>query len=98
MADKPDRYRVASHGVSVAMAAKSRTLEPEDVGALRIRAEELLSRSDPLFFAVTEFATQFELYRWQPDEWVALGQTLHHQIDVAIQPDPPDLERSDVYG
>ena len=98
MFDQPPRLRVAMNALSVAMSAKSRTLDPQDVGALQVRAEELLDHADPVFRAVSTFATQFELHRRAPDEWYELGRALHQAISVAVTPAPPDMDRSDING
>ena len=84
--------------LAVAMAAKAGTLDYADVVRLQTKGEQLLGRDDPLFYAVSDFATQFELHRRDPSQWAALGALLHHRLDVAITPAPPDLDRSDIHG
>lgn len=89
---------VASAALAVAFAAKARTLDPMDVGRLQVQAEQLLDHKHPLFFAVSEFATQFELHRHDATGWPDLGHRLLHAIDVAITPPPPDHARRDIHG
>lgn len=84
--------------LAVAMSAKAGTLEHADVATLQVKAEQLLDHSDPLFFAINDFATQFELHRRDPSQWAALGEVLHHKLDVAVTPPPPDLDRADIHG
>lgn len=96
--DRPPRQRVAFNAVAVALSAQSQCLEAQDVTGLQVRAEELLHRDDPLFRAICEFTTMFDLHRHDADQWPELGRNLHHAIDLAVQPDPPDLHRSDIHG
>lgn len=92
------RRRVAMNAVAVAMAAKSETLDEHAVIGLHVRAEELLGRDDPLFRAVCRFTTDFDLHRADPEQWPEMGRALHHAVDVAVTPDPPDLHRRDIHG
>ena len=96
--DKPPRQRVALNAVAVALSAQTQCLEAAEVRGLQVRAEELLGRDDPLFRAICQFTTMFDLHRHAPDEWPELGRTLHHAVDVAITPIPPDYPRSDIHG
>lgn len=95
---KTPRSKVALNAVAVALSAQSQCLEAQDVTGLQVRAEELLDRDDPLFRAVCQFTTMFDLHRHDPDQWPELGRELHHAVDVAITPTPPDCDRSDIHG
>lgn len=96
--DKPPRQLVALNALAVALSAQTQCLEAVDVHGLQVRAEELLSRDDALFRAICAFTSRFDLHRHSPDEWPELGRALHHAVDVAITPTPPDHVRSDIHG
>jgi hypothetical protein len=92
------RFGVMTDATSVAMRAMVGDLDPLDVDHLVTRATQLLETDDPVFRAVTGFATQHELYRRQPDQLRELGTALRDQMLRLMQPDPPDLHRSDIHG
>ena len=97
MTGRSDRQRVAISALAVGMNAQTGTLDALEVGALQLRAEQLLKdRDDPLLSAVNHFATMFELHRHNRAAWVELGRNLTHRVDVAMQPLPPGHDRSDI--
>lgn len=68
---------VGMFAVAVAMRAKCKQVTSEDVDNLRVKAEELLDRDDPLFRAITGFATQYLEHRSDADQVAYLGRLLH---------------------
>lgn len=98
MRDRSPRQVVAMSALAVALSAKARTLDALDVGALQVRAEQLLDHADPLFLAISHFCTMYELHRRDPVALAETGQTLLHRIDVVMQPAPPDLDRRDIHA
>jgi hypothetical protein len=92
------RFGVITDATAVAMRAMVGDLDPLDVDHLVTRATQLLDSEDPVFRAVTGFATQHELCRRQPAALAAIGTELRDQMLRLMQPDPPDLHRRDIHG
>lgn len=89
---------VLAAAIDVAMAARTGGLQSDDVDGLRVKAEELLDRDDPLFRAVMRFATNYPLVAFAPAELAEHGTWLRDAALRATAPDPVDAARSDVYG
>ncbi len=92
------RFGVITDATAVAMRAMVNDLDPLDVDHLVTRASQLLETSDPVFRAVTSFATNHEICRRRPQELAAIGEQLRDQMLKLMQPDPPDLHRRDIHG
>ncbi len=91
------RVSIGLSAASVALKAKCGQLDAMDVDDLQARAEQELGRDDPLFRAVSAFATQYQIHGGA-DDLVRLGGDLHHAVVIAVQPDPVDAGRVDIYG
>lgn len=92
------RFGVITDATAVAMRAMVNDLDPLDVDHVVTRAGQLLEADDPVFRAVTHFATQHQLCRYRPEELAALGRELRDRMLALMQPDPPDLDRKDIHG
>lgn len=93
-----DRVSVGLKALAVAMSAKARALDAQDVHDLVTEAEQLLGSADDLTRAIMEFATQYEVDRHSPDLVAAIAVGLHHRLELVMQPVPPDQGRADIYG
>jgi hypothetical protein len=80
------------------MKAKVGSLTPLDVEQLRSQAEELLDEDLPFRAAVFDFATQYEILRRQPEALLQVADALFRATQVALLPEPPDLNRRDIHG
>ncbi|PZQ99914.1 MAG: hypothetical protein DI533_04590 [Cereibacter sphaeroides] len=89
---------VASAAFAVGMKAKCAELTALDVEQLRSQTEELLADGDPLRAAILAFATQYELCRFDAAQLVDLGNQLCRAVEIALLPEPPDLDRRDIHG
>ncbi|MEM9579080.1 MAG: hypothetical protein AAF891_00215 [Pseudomonadota bacterium] len=67
----------------VTLRAKCGTLTQNDVDDLRGKAEEALASDNPLFRAITAFATHFPLVRDDPEGLSDQAQTLLYAVDDA---------------
>lgn len=93
-----DRVSIRLYALSVALSAKCGTLEQEDVDNMRTRAEELLHRDAPLYRAITAFATQHQVNRYDRAAMHDLGTTLAEAVRIDALPDVPDPDRRDING
>ena len=89
---------VAMDAIAVGMQAMLNDLGAEDLAGLLSRAEELLESDDPIFLAITNFATDWEICRADADRLRAIGETLRDAVSRALRPDPFDGARVDIYG
>ena len=92
------KVAVQFQAMSVAMRAKSSDLDATDVHELVTLAQQLLADDDPIFLAVTTFATQHEIYARDPDHLIRIGGDLHDAISRTAVPVPPDMDRADING
>lgn len=76
--------RVHSAALTVALNARVNSLQPEEVSNLVTLAEELLDRDDPLKPAVTGFAVQWEVSRYDPAALAMQGRILEAKVHEAI--------------
>lgn len=83
---------------AVSMSARMGQLQAHAVDEMRVRAEELLARGDPLRASIYLFASMYDLDRHDPARLVALGEELQRGIDRALRPDPADADRADIHG
>jgi hypothetical protein len=89
---------VASDAFAVALSAKVGGLTALAVEQLRSAAEAQLDPDLPLRQAVLQFATMFEADRRDPAALRQHGDELAHAVELALRPDPPDLNRRDIHG
>lgn len=92
------RIGIGLAAASVALKAKCRQLDVMDVDDLYTRAEQELDHDDPLFRAVSTFATQYQVWAQDAVQLAQLGDDLSHAVIVATRPDPVDLARVDIHG
>lgn len=92
------RFGVITDATAVGMRAMVGDLDPLDVDHLVTRAGQLLEADDPVFRAVTSFATQHELCRRQPEALREIGAQLRDQMLRLMRPEPPDMHRRDIHG
>ncbi|MBW4710713.1 hypothetical protein KX928_23230 [Roseobacter sp. YSTF-M11] len=91
--------RFAAFGVSGQAIAN--TLTQADVDDLLGRTEEALNSDDPLFRAITRFATQYPLVRQDPEQLADLGTLLRFGVDEANNAGIPEddwARRKDING
>ncbi|MCB1349828.1 MAG: hypothetical protein KDK11_14765 [Maritimibacter sp.] len=70
-----------------------------DVALVQANAEQVLDHDDPAFLAVNRFATDYELAVMDPaTDLPRIGEALRKAIQLALQPDPPGLDRRDIHG
>jgi hypothetical protein len=82
---------------SVAMQAKSNTLRPEDVDALRKRAETYPDATDPLPRAALHMLGLLDAAINANDRYTA-GREMVNFIDRLNVPVPPGSDRRDTHG
>ena len=82
----------------IALRAMVNDLDQLSVDDARNRAEELLDRDDLLFQAITYFATQYELCRYQPDDLERQGRHLRDAVLSASGAVRELRERRDIDG
>lgn len=75
---------------STAMSARAGQVTPHQVDEMRIKAEELLDRDDPVRGAVLSFATMYEAHRRDPEAIKSLGETLETSVRASVQPAQPE--------
>lgn len=93
-----DRMAVKFDAFAVGMSAQVGGLVEMDVDALVTKAEQLLGSDDQLTQAITGFATQYQLARYEPARLAELGRHLVAYVDAVNTPEPPDLNRRDIHG
>jgi len=92
------RVPVLMAAASVAMCARSGGLTQQAVDEMRVRAEELLDRDDPLRRDVFWFATQWEAVRRDPDALALIGALLLAAVERETVPRVPGTDRVDLHG
>lgn len=75
---------------STAMSARAGQVTPHQVDEMRIKAEELLDRDDPVRAHVLSFATMYEEHRNDAAAVKSLGETLEAGVRAAVQPAQPE--------
>lgn len=83
---------------ALAMQAKCGAVSPHDLDMMVARAEETLPHDDTLYRAITRFATQHAVSRFDPDVMMELGAELHDAVRLHCLPTPVDIGRADIYG
>jgi hypothetical protein len=83
---------------AVALRARTGGLQAYEVDGMRVRAEELLTRDDPLRAAIYMFCTMYELDRHNAAAVALHGEELSRGVDRALRPDAPDAGRVDIHG
>lgn len=89
---------IRSEALAVGMKAKCNDLPAQDVDIMVTRAEETLSRDDPLFLAITTFAVRYEVERYIAASMAEMGEDLTHAVRMHCLPDVPDANRVDIHG
>lgn len=92
------RQAVMLEALAVALRGKSRALEPDQVHDLVTIAEQLLGSADPVARACLDFASQYELHRYDAGAVAAHAARLAAEIDKLAVPVPPGLDRRDIHG
>lgn len=72
---------------STAMSARAGQVTPHQVDEMRIKAEELLDRDDPVRSAIITFATKYEELRRDLYALRILGENLEAEVGQALNPD-----------
>lgn len=93
-----DRVPALMAAQAVALSARTGTLTQHAVDDMRIRAEELLARDDPMRAAVLTFATQYEAHRRDAYALKVLGEALERDLRVHLSLDRVLSERRDIDG
>ena len=83
---------------AVALKARHGGLTLHDVDDLRVKAEELLARGDPMRTPILAFASMYEVLRRDPQPLRELGEDLWRAIGYATAPGPTLPERRDIDG
>lgn len=83
---------------AVAMGAMINDLDGLAVEDMRSRAEELLSRDDPFYRAITGFATQYQLASHDPAALAMQGRILRDAVLDAAGGGYHPRERRDIDG
>jgi hypothetical protein len=84
--------------LAVAMAGKAGQLDPQDVHDLVTEAEQVLGSANALTRAIMDFATQYEVDRYDAAIVAALADRLHERLEVLAMPVPPGEDRADIHG
>lgn len=79
-----DRTPAYSAALAVALNARTGSLTLHMVDDMRIRAEELLDRDDPMRAAIIGFATSYEEFRRDAYAMEKLGETLQAALSDAL--------------
>lgn len=93
-----DRVPALQAAQAVALAARNNMLTQHSVDDMRIRAEELLDRDDPMRPPILDFATQWEAVRRDPHALRYHGEALEQALlrDLGLVRSLP--ERKDLDG
>lgn len=83
---------------AVALSARSGQVTQHDVEDLRVKAEELLGRDDPMRAPILTFASMFEVHRRDRTALQRLGEDLWRAIGYSTAPAPRLPERRDIDG
>lgn len=90
--------RLKFHAFSLAMQAKSGTLEPDEAASLMINAAAEVDESDALYRCIATFAEAVVDHTATPADQAAAGDDLLLAIDKLNVPTPPDTGRADIHG
>lgn len=90
-----ERRTVALAGLAFAMGLKTGRCDPADVVGLIERAG-CLPEDDALRIAIR--GSCIRLWGTRSHHWEEIGADLHHRIEVALMPVPPDGGRRDIHG
>lgn len=94
-----DRYlAVKMAAFAAGMKAKAGELTLKDIDRLGEQAVQNLEVEDPLMSAVADFVYDSAVYMRDPVKLAEIGAVLCRQIETLNVPQPPDLERRDIYG
>ncbi len=80
------RTQVLMATFSVALCARTQALTAHQVDEMRIKAEELMDRDDPLRPHIINFATQYENLRRDPYAVRILGENLEAALRADLHP------------
>lgn len=89
---------IFARAIDVAMNARTGGLQSADVDSLRVQAEELLDRDDPLFLAIMAFATNCPVVAFSPADLAEHAGRLRDAALRATRADPVGSDRADIYG
>lgn len=94
------RLALRMRAFSLAMSAKTNTLRPEDIEALRRQAGSYPFPDDPFAGACLKFCTDLHHLRRARDRvgLFDVGREMIWMIDRLNRPPPPDLHRKDIHG
>ncbi|MEX0306047.1 MAG: hypothetical protein AB3N12_01560 [Ruegeria sp.] len=94
-----DQYlAVKMAAFAAGMKAKAGELAYDDVDRLGDLTVEKLDAGDPLMSAVADFVYDCNVYMRDPVKLAELGADLCRHIETLNLPQPPDLDRRDIYG
>ena len=91
-----EEMQVRFDAFDVALQAKVGGLQQLDIDALVAKAEQLLTSNHRLAREICAFATDYEVAT--PEARRALGDRLLTFVQSENVPQPPGLDRSDIYG
>jgi hypothetical protein len=80
------------------MKAKAGDLARDDIDQLRDLVERDLDPEDQNARAITAFVVDFGVHFRDPVKLAEIGADLCRHVDAMNVPQPPDLERRDIYG
>ena len=78
--DYSPEISVKFNAISVALSGKSGSLTQQDVDDLVTRASQYLDSGNPIFRAVSEFATQYQICKSDKDQLFAICETMHRAV------------------
>lgn len=94
-----DQLQVLFAALDLGYQARALNVSRADVSLVQANAEQVLDHDDPVFFAINRFATDYELAVMDPaTDLPRIGEALRDAIDLALRPDPPDIDRKDIHG
>lgn len=80
-----------------AMRARSGEIDREELARL-VRLAEAAPEDDPLRARVLEFVTDLRSWSRDPVRLADLGGEMVRFIDLMNMPEPPDMNRRDIFG
>lgn len=80
------------------MKAKSGDLTRGDVDQLQDQIDRDLDAEDPLYRSLSSFLIDCGVHLRDPVKLAEIGADLCHHIETLNVPQPPDLNRRDIYG
>lgn len=92
------KVQVGMSALSLALKARTHQCDDMDVEETHTLATQLLDDDDPMFRAVSSFATQYQIYATDRVMLAQIGEDLMHAVELAAQPDPVDIGRMDIHG